>query len=535
MGCARWGRVRGASSQWGIAVVVTCCCALLTAGIWRVWAAALRSSLRNAAREWSPRSQLTATTSVLNASSARVADGTRGRLWLGHEDWPAGLDLYSPDMLMARTGGYCNNLPARSTSRVEHGSIRAVQRRVVIDERCKPTVDHLDAGVCVQVDVGRRLYVGCLPSAIIIGFQKCATAELQSWLSAHPALLRWQGNVDQRSGAGEADFFKVHGQSSATVDSAWLEHYVKAGLMLRQPSDAESVYTFEKSPNYASGMPASQVAQLRRLVPSVKLIALVREPAARAYSGFQHTCKKGRVFQIDADIPKTSRNATRRQLRTLLAGRVILANSKVEAEEGLRRRFGTFSIYREYIIPLTYPCPPVTFSNFLGLEVISTATATGGKPDLTAPRLTTQHLLDNVFDFRDDVGHGRKVTTIVTHGYYEKHLEVYAAKFPREQISVLFMEDLLKQTLKTLTAIQQFLGVPWFDYVPFVVSNSKGQIVPSFSKSKATAAEHLHVPPRAHATLLEHFASHNTRLAAFLGDGRVERLWHTTTTSTTPG
>ena len=53
--------------------------------------------------------------------------------------------------------------------------------------------------------------------------------------------------------------------------------------MLRRPSDAQTLYTFEKSPNYGSGMPPAHIAQLRRLLPSVKLIALVREPVARAY------------------------------------------------------------------------------------------------------------------------------------------------------------------------------------------------------------------------------------------------------------
>eukprot|EP00035_Acanthoeca_spectabilis_P004023 m.97983 g.97983 ORF g.97983 m.97983 type:complete len:519 (+) comp12412_c0_seq1:66-1622(+) len=491
------------------------------AGMWRAWTSLIHTTLDETARDWTPGS-------VSDASGVASSFGThqshdRGGLWVGKTEWPVQIDMFSPDIVFARGGGHCGKLPMRSTLPVNRSSIRALHSRVVIDERCRATVDNIDAGVCIQTDVGRRRYVGCLPSAIIIGFQKCATAELQSWLSAHPALMRWQGNVDQASGSGEADYFKLHGQSSATIDSSWMDKYVKAGFILRRPSDAEAIYTFEKSPNYGSGMAASHVAQMRRLLPAVKLIALVREPAARAYSGFQHTCKKGRVFQIDADIPKTSKNSTRRKLRIRLAGRVILANSKTEAEEGLRQRFGVYSIYREYILPLAYPCPPATFSNFLGLEVALSHHQSNTTK--SPPKLTRDHLLNNVFDFRDAAIQHRKATTIVTHGHYSKHLEVYMTHFPREQLAVLFMEDLLKKPLQTLTTAQRFLGVPWFDYAPFLIRNEKGQFVPSFSRSKATFAVHLPVPPSAHLALLEHYQPHNLRLAAFLGDGRTEKHW----------
>jgi hypothetical protein len=303
--------------------------------------------------------------STMEAGGSDGGGGGGGGLWVGAAtgQWAVELELYSPEVTVPRAGGYCSGMPRRRDRRGQAPlpTIRAVPRRIVIDERCLPTAENLDAGVCVQVDVGRgRRAVGCLPSLVIVGFQKCATAELQSWLSAHPAMLRWQGNVDQRSGAGEPDFFKLHGDSAAAVDRAWMDQYVREGLMLRRPSDAQTVYTFEKSPNYGSGMPRAHVEQLHRLLPSVKIVAMVREPASRAYSGFQHSCKKGRVFQIDANIPRTSRNATRRNLRAALAGRVLLANSRAEAEEGLREKFGTNSIYKEYILPLAYVATPTT-------------------------------------------------------------------------------------------------------------------------------------------------------------------------------
>jgi hypothetical protein len=92
-------------------------------------------------------------------------------------------------------------------------------------------------------------------------------------------------------------------------------------------------------------------------------------------------------------------------------------------------------------------------------------------------------------------------------------------------VHVVFTEDLLGRTLGTLGEVQRFLGVPWFDFAPLLVRNSKGHLVPSFSASKATVATHLPVPPSAHAALHSLYASHNIRLAKLLGDDRVGRLW----------
>ena len=98
--------------------------------------------------------------------------------------------------------------------------------------------------------------------------------------------------------------------------------------------------------------------------------------------------------------------------------------------------------------------------------------------------------------------------------------------FTHEQIQVIFTEDLLMHTLGTLGDVQHFLGVPWFDFAPFLVRNNKGHLVPSFSASKATAATHLPVPSSAHTALLRLYAPHNARLAKLLGDDRVYRLWN---------
>lgn len=53
----------------------------------------------------------------------------------------------------------------------------------------------------------------------------------------------------------------------------------------------------EKTPYYISSMEAAQ--EMRSLLPSVKLVAMLREPAARAYSSFFHHCKRNhRILEV---------------------------------------------------------------------------------------------------------------------------------------------------------------------------------------------------------------------------------------------
>lgn len=166
--------------------------------------------------------------------------------------WNLPIRIFAPD---ASTGSNtrCSDVPHRHVSLKQ--SIRSAAFRTVISDQCKPTLDHLDAGVCVRMDTkdlfGYKtewLRIACLPSLIILGFQKCATAELQTWLSVHPIMQRWQGDIAHPSGAGEADFFKRFGSSRGSVAQYWKSEYALKGLLLTKPSDVARIYTFEKSP-----------------------------------------------------------------------------------------------------------------------------------------------------------------------------------------------------------------------------------------------------------------------------------------------
>jgi len=175
------------------------------------------------------------------AGPARQAWGSGG--------WPVRQTFVGmPEILLPPQLKHDCTAAPRSMSDVLPGSIRPRRNRVVIDAQCAPAPDALDSGMCLQFSSAKRKLVACLPSLIILGFQKCGTGELQGWLSAHPTLQRWQGNEPKKSGAGEADYFNRQATSDGAVAKTWITSYLKAGFVLFKASDIARVYTFEKSP-----------------------------------------------------------------------------------------------------------------------------------------------------------------------------------------------------------------------------------------------------------------------------------------------
>lgn len=132
-----------------------------------------------------------------------------------------------------------------------------------------------NANVCFRIDRSDH-NVRCLPSFVIVGFEKASTTALSIWLSHHPNLKsRWR----------EGRFFD-HVNSAEELDRAWFEEYLLKTIP-RQPggmSGAGRYFTFEKSPAYAPSSLAPEM--MARLIPSARLLFMVRNPTSRAYSFF---------------------------------------------------------------------------------------------------------------------------------------------------------------------------------------------------------------------------------------------------------
>lgn len=103
-----------------------------------------------------------------------------------------------------------------------------------------------------------------------IGVQKCATSWLHGMLSQHPEI----GTPDMK----ETDFFIAH------HDRGWRWY---EGLF----SDGKAVGEF--SPNYFTSVDATQRAH--QYNPQMRLIAILRDPVARAMSNHLHEIRKGHI------------------------------------------------------------------------------------------------------------------------------------------------------------------------------------------------------------------------------------------------
>jgi hypothetical protein len=160
--------------------------------------------------------------------------------------------------------------------------LKISQRFVFADEA---RLSNLDAGVWVvsSAKAASATY-HALPSFLVIGVAKCATHELYVWLSQH-AHLR---------GVSRTDFFS----NVRDLSSQWQEYALRPEFSV---SEHEDIQTFERAPKYFwahnNGVPVA--ALISQIMPSVKLIVLMRDPIKRSYSHFQ--MKRRQVIEGSLD------------------------------------------------------------------------------------------------------------------------------------------------------------------------------------------------------------------------------------------
>ena len=147
-------------------------------------------------------------------------------------------------------------------------------------------LSQLDAGkiLAYRLRNGNYTYYR-VPDFLIIGAQKCGTREITNWLSEHPKLVGY---------GGEQHFF----DEVAELEAEWPRYVMQPIFRVsRDMRPIRDVLCFEKTPAYLDMNNGEQpvAALVQQLMPSGKLIALLRNPTARAYSCHHHR-RKGRNF-----------------------------------------------------------------------------------------------------------------------------------------------------------------------------------------------------------------------------------------------
>ena len=144
------------------------------------------------------------------------------------------------------------------------------KRPVLTGKVCAQAVD---AGFCIEEE---KKPLRCLPSFIVAGAQKAATGWLRQRLAAHPSLAQ--------GGGKEVHYFDKL-QNLHEWRSVYLDNFATPSALI----------TYEKTPDYLPN--ATALRSIYSLIPSVSLIFMLRDPSSRAYSAYQHHCRKGRFYE----------------------------------------------------------------------------------------------------------------------------------------------------------------------------------------------------------------------------------------------
>ncbi len=113
--------------------------------------------------------------------------------------------------------------------------------------------------------------LGRLPEFLVIGGQRCGTTSLYRYLAAHPSVRPATGK--------ELQFFSLHHRRG--------ERWYRAHFPVRPPG----VSSFEASPYYLFDPEAP--ARAAAMLPQARFVALIRDPAERAYSHYLHSRSYG--------------------------------------------------------------------------------------------------------------------------------------------------------------------------------------------------------------------------------------------------
>lgn len=135
-----------------------------------------------------------------------------------------------------------------------------------------------------------------LPSAIIIGAQKCATTGLIYSLDQHPDIwCAHEMNYKKAkmpppgNGGSELSFFCNHWDEGVEWYSNWF-------------TPGKDKFCIEKSPDYF--MCPDSAIRIKQTVPDCKLILMVREPVKRAFSAYNHIQQEKAEWAKEAvDVP----------------------------------------------------------------------------------------------------------------------------------------------------------------------------------------------------------------------------------------
>jgi hypothetical protein len=147
-----------------------------------------------------------------------------------------------------------------------------------------------------------------LPDFLIIGAQKSGTTSLYHYLAQHPDMIAALRK--------EVHYFDQYYERGP----AWYRSFFpsRPAMARHQRESGHQALTGEATPYYLfhPGVPD----RVRQILPAIKLIVLLRDPVARAYSHFHHEAARGREALSFADAVEAEERRIGGECERLLAG-----------------------------------------------------------------------------------------------------------------------------------------------------------------------------------------------------------------------
>lgn len=196
-----------------------------------------------------------------------------------------------------------------------------------------------------------------LPDFLIVGAQRAGTTALYEYLRRHPAVTgpAWK----------EVNFFDVHYRRG----EAWYRGHFPIGARRRGLDPIVG----EASPSYLFHPLAP--ARVRALLPEVRLIALLRNPIARAHSHYHHEVDLGREPLAFEDALEREEERMRGELERMLADPAYVSHAwwnfsylaRGRYAEQLERWLAVFPREQLLVLPseLLFDRPAETYARIL--------------------------------------------------------------------------------------------------------------------------------------------------------------------------
>lgn len=297
--------------------------------------------------------------------------------------------------------------------------------------------------------------VSCLPSLIIIGFEKCSTTEMMLWLSYHPNVLSLWKEIRFHPGDGGGN---------------WRDYLHLLPTMPRGLKGVGKYYTLDKSPGYVDSRTIAQFSS--RIVPSASIVVMIRNPTSRAYSSFamytRMTCTVEQILKFKSTefsliVKNEKTNDVRFEVKGGRAGTCMPVEALSEQPftdtcntPNTSNAFKPDTQHTKSGCPsgwryLTFPPSPDDFHHFVEWTLSPAA-----RP---CNRWDARYA-----DWNEPIGFPRN-QKIIWSGMYSMLLKRWFQYFSSDRFMIIPEESFWSgDVVESFTRLQSMLGLPYYNY-----------------------------------------------------------------------